>query len=96
MERAREVLALRQVDGRLPAERAVAGREERRRRLHDGNAAEREGGRQSGHVPHGPAAERHDSPVAAQAAADELLDEATEDGPRLRPLAVRDEEGFFA
>ena len=96
MERAREVLALRQVHGRLAAERAVAGREERRRRLDDRDAAQRESGGEAAHVPHRPAAEADDPPVAAQAAADELFDEPPEHGPRLCGFAVGDEEGFFA
>ena len=78
-----EVLPRGQVDGGLSAERAVGGREERRRRLDDGHAAQRERGREPADVAYGPAAERDDAAVAAQAAADQLLEEPAEDGPGL-------------
>jgi hypothetical protein len=96
VKRAREVLSLWQVDGHLAPERAVAGREKRRRRLDDGHTPQRERGGHPAHVPHRPAAEADHSPVAAQASADELLDEAPEDRPGLCGFAVGDEEGFFA
>ncbi len=80
----------------FPPSALSASREERRRRLHDGDAAQRERRGQTGHVAHRPAAERDDSPVAAQAAADELLDELAQDVPGLRPLAVGDEERILA
>ena len=92
MERAREVLPRRKVHGRLAAEGAVGGREERRGGLDDGHAAQREGRREARHVAHGSAPQRDDAPVPPKPAPDELLEEAAEDVPRLGGFAVGDEE----
>ena len=68
MERAGEVLPRRKVHGRLAAEGAVGGREERRRRLDDGHAAQRERRREARHVADRSASERDDAPVAPEPA----------------------------
>ena len=59
--RADQVLAERMVDAGLAADGAVDLREQRRRDLHDRNAAQVGGRGKAGRVAHDPAAERHDA-----------------------------------
>ncbi len=92
MERTREIFPRGKVHGRLAAEGAVGGREERRGGLDDGHAAQRESRREARHVAHGSASQRDDAPVPPKPAPDELLEEAAEDVPRLGCFAVGDEE----
>ena len=94
VKRPGQVLSRRKVDRRLAAERAVGGREKRRRHLDDRHPAERERRREPGHVAHRPAPERDDPAVPFQAARRQLGEQAPEDVPRLGRLAVGDEEGL--
>ena len=60
VERPDQVLALGQVHGRLPADRGVDHREQRRRDLHQCDAAVVHGGGEAGGVADDAATERHD------------------------------------
>ena len=92
MKRAREILPRGKVHGGLAPEGAVGGRDERRRGLNDGHAAQHESGREARDVAHGSASQRDDAPVPPKPAPDELLEKAAEDVPGLGGFAVGDEE----
>ena len=83
MERADEILAARRVDAGLAADRGVDHREQRRRHLHDWDAAHVRRGDESGQVANDAAAERDDRRVAPEAGFEELVGEAR---PRLARL----------
>ena len=87
VEGADEVLALRQVDRRLAADRGVDLGDEARRDRHPRDAAEVGRGRESGRVGRAAAAERDDRPAPVEA---QVLPEAVERGERLRLLAGRE------
>ena len=76
VERADHVLAARMIDAGLAADRRVDLREQRRRHLHEIDAALVAGGGESGDVADHAAAERHDGSVAVQPRVDERVDDA--------------------
>ena len=86
VEGADEVLALRQVDRRLAADRRVDLGDEARRHRRPGDAAEVRRRGETGRVGRAAAAERDDRPAAVEA---QLLPEPVEGRERLRLLARR-------
>ena len=92
VERAHQVLALRQVDRGLAADGGVDLREQRGRRLHDGDAAVVHRRGEPGGVAHHSPAERDDRVVAEEAPAGEARAQIVDGGERLGVLALTDEE----
>ena len=84
MECADQVLARREVDADLPADGAIHLRQQRRRHLHDAEAAEKGRGGETGHVADHSAAEGDDRRGAVEAAADERVVQARDGRERLR------------
>ena len=76
MKRADEILARRRVDAGLSADRRVDHREQRRRHLHERNAAHERRRDEAGEVADDAAAERDDRRVAAEARGEQLVGEA--------------------
>ena len=92
VERADQVLALGQVDRGLAADGGVDLREQRGRRLHDGDAAVVHRRREAGGVADHAAAEGDDGVVAEQPPRREARAQGVDGGERLGVLAVADEE----
>ena len=91
VERPDEVLALRQVDGRLAADRGVDLAEERGGHLDERDAAEVHRGDEARDVGDHPAAEAHDDVAARHAFCDQLAAEPLDGRQRLRALALGDD-----
>ena len=89
MEGADQVLALGRVDPGLAADRAVDLGEQRRRDLHEADAAAHHRRGEAGEVADHPAAEGDDEVVAADLLGDQPFDGALEPGPALGRLAGR-------
>ena len=96
MERADHVLRARMVHGRLAADRRVDLREQRRRHLHEIDAALVARGHVTGEVADDAAAERDEAAVAMEARVDEAIDDGREGRQRLVPLAVGKDHGIDA
>ena len=92
VEGADEVLALGRVDPGLAADRAVDLGEQRRRHLHEADAAAQDRGGEAGEVADDAAAEGEDEVVAVDLRGDQPLDGALEPGPALGGLAGRQHE----
>ena len=90
VEGADEVLALRQVDGRLAADRAVDLGDERRRDVDDRHPAQVDRGQEAGRVAERTAADRHDrlAPLDPQAA--RALAASLDETEALGRLALRE------
>ena len=78
----------RMVDAGLAADRGVDLREQRRRHLHEVDAALVAGGGEAGHVADDAAAERDDAGVAVEAGGDQRVEDARDVAERLVLLAV--------
>ncbi len=66
MKRADEILARRQIDAGLAADRRIDHREQGRRHLHEGDAAHPAGRAETGEIADHAAAEREDRRIAAR------------------------------
>ena len=90
VERAQQVLALRQIDRDLASDRRVDLGEQRRGALHEGDAPHEGGCNEPGQIADDPAAEGHDRVAPAQPRVQELAHQAHDVRGRLRGLAGRD------
>ena len=95
MKRADQVLAERVVDADLAADRAVHLRQQRRRHLHDRDAAQERRGRKAGDVADHPAADGDDRRGAVRAGADQRVVDPADGRELLIALAVRDQDRFL-
>ena len=94
VERADHVLRARVVDGGLAADRRVDLREQRRRHLHEIDAALEARGRVARDVADHAAAERDEAAVAVEPRVDEPVDDRSERRERLVPLAIGQHDGL--
>ena len=92
VERADQVLAERMVDADLAADRAVYLRQQRRRHVHQGDAAQEAGRGKAGGVADDAATDGNHGAAAVGAALDERVVDARHRGQRLVALAVGDED----
>ena len=91
-ERADQILALREIDTGLAADRGVDLGEQRGRHLHHGNAAVIDGGREPSDIAHHTAADGHDDIGPGQPPGCELAAQVLDGGDRLGFLAATDEK----
>ena len=93
VEGADQVLAVRRVDAGLAADRRVDLRQQRRRHLHEIDAAAHAGRGKAGEIADDAAAERDDQIAALDARVDDRLADAVEAGVALGALARGDADG---
>ena len=96
VERPDQVLAQRMVDADLAADRAVDLGQQGGRRLDQPHAAQQGRRRETGHVAHHAAPERHDRGAAVGSSLDQRAVEPVDGAQRLRPLAVRHQQRLRA
>ncbi len=92
MKRADQILALRGVDAGLAADRGVHLRQQRRRHLHEVEAAPHAGGGKAGKIADHAAAERDDQIAALDLRGDQGLADLLERRVVLRALALRHDD----
>ena len=92
MKRAEQVLAVRRVDAGLAADGGVHLRQQRRRYLHEIDAATDDRGGEAGEIADHAAAERHDQIVALDLRGDQPLADLLEHGVALGRLAFADDD----
>jgi hypothetical protein len=96
MERADQVLPEGMVDADLSSDRTVHLREQRRRHLHDRNAAEVSRRRESRDIARDASPERDDCAGAIGAGANQRVVDAADRREVLEPFTIRDEDRLLA